>query len=112
VQVRIDVTQEVTVKSTQKAVLFAQVTHDRKTHRWPVAVFNTAKDAKQYAVFMYMAHQSGDAVLAAQLDPKTVLADDGAIVKGTKWNVVEVPYAPVPDVGIEDEVASEEPATV
>lgn len=100
------------MKPLTKAILFTRVVHERKTHMWATAVFSNAQAAKQYAVFLHLAHQHGDAATAKSLDPKTVTDADGALVKGAKFAVQVVPYAPAPDAGVTAGFEIEEPVTV
>jgi hypothetical protein len=98
------------VKPLAKAILFTRVVHDRKTHQWPTAVFGNAEQAKQYAVFLHIAHVNGDAVMARKLDAKTILNEDGTLAKGAKFAVQTVAYNPVPDTGVSEDFEMEESA--
>lgn len=100
------------MKAQSKAILFTRVIHERKTHQWPVAAFGNANQAKQYAVWLHLAHQHGDAEAAKKLDPKTVIDAEGNLAKGAKFSVQVIPYAPEPDMGVADTFETEEPATV
>lgn len=100
------------MKPLTKTILFTRVTHERKTHMWPTAVFGNAQQAKQYAVFLHLAHQHGDAETARKLDPKTILREDGTLAPGAKFAVQTVAYSPAPDMGVSDSIEEEEPATV
>lgn len=100
------------MKPLSKTVLFCRVVHERKTHLWPVAVFANAAAAKQYAVYLHLAHQHGDAHTATMLDPKTIKDADGNLVKGAKFSIQTVPYSPTPDTGVTEGIDIEEPATV
>lgn len=99
------------MKPLSKAILFCRVTHERKTHLYPVAVFANAQAARQYAVFLSLAHQHGDAETAKKLDPRTILDSEGKLAKGAKWAAQTVAYAPVPDAGVPESFDMDEPAT-
>lgn len=100
------------MKPLTKTILFTRVVHERKTHMWPTAVFGNVAQAKQYAVFLHLAHQHNDVDTAKRLDPQSVVDADGALVKGAKFSVQTVPYSPVPDTGVTEGFEIEEPATV
>jgi len=99
-------------RSTAKVILFSRITKDKKTAQWPTAVFNNHEDAKSFATILSMAHKSGDAATATKMDAKTVLEDDGTLVPGLRFSIVEVPYSPAASLGITDMLDSDEtPAT-
>ena len=98
--------------STSKVILFSRVVHDKKTYQWPTAVFNKHDDAKTFATIMSMAHKSGDTETARKMDKNTKVGDDGKLVAGLRFSIVEVPYAPEASLGITDMLDSDEtPAT-
>ena len=82
------------MKSSEKTILFARLTVERKTSQWPIATFNTPVAASTYAAFIKMAHSQGDAVMAKSLDPQVKLDDNGHIIPGTKFSLKTVPYEP------------------
>lgn len=99
-------------RSTSKVILFSRVTSGKAVHQWPVAVFNTHPDARTYATFIKMAHQGGNVEMAKRLDPKTQVTDDGKLMDGLRFSIVEAPYSPAPDLGDDDTIdAPAEPAT-
>lgn len=87
--------------SHDKAILFARATHGKEHHLWPVAVFNTVKDARPYVGFLKMAYAVSDQEVIKALDPHAVRDENGLAIIGTKWSVKVVPYAPTPAVGDE-----------
>lgn len=84
------------MKAATKTILFTRVSVDKQTHLWPTAVFADDKSAKAYAVLLKMAHDTGNANLAKELDPETRTAEDGTLIKGVKFSIKIAPYAPVP----------------
>lgn len=99
-------------RSTAKVILFSRVTHNKAVHQWPTAVFNTHDDAKSFATILSMAHKSGDVETAKKMDAKTAIQEDGKLVPGLRFSIVEVPYSPEASLGITDMLDSEEtPAT-
>jgi hypothetical protein len=95
--------------SKSKVILFGNAKHDRKTLQWPIAVFNDAKQAKSYATFLRLAYRAADWDAVKTLDPSAHLTEEGTPLKDTKWSLVEVPYAPSPDLE-DDDAATEEAA--
>lgn len=89
-------------RSTSKVILFSRVTVGKATHQWPVAVFNDHNDARSFATVLGVCHKSGDVESAKAMDPKTALTDDGTLVPGMKFSIVEVPYSPVASVSASD----------
>lgn len=99
-------------KSTYKVILFSRVIVDKKVHQWPTAVFNTHGDAKTFATLMAVAHKSGDVETAKQMDAKTAVTEDGKLVPGLKFSIVEVPYSPEAAINSDDMFdAPESPTT-
>lgn len=95
--------------SKSKVILFGTAKQAKVTHRWPVAVFNDAKQAKSYATFLRLAYRAADWPAVKTLDPSAVMTEEGTPIKDTKWSLVEVPYAPSPDLE-DDDAATEEAA--
>lgn len=95
--------------SKDKTILFANATHNKARHLWPVAVFNEPASAKSYATFLRLAYRSGDVGAIAALDPAAHKDDEGVPLKDVKWSMVTVPYAPMPTFD-EDDAAVEEGA--
>ena len=83
-------------RSTAKVILFTRVTHDKKVHQWPTAVFNDHDSARAYATMIKMAHSAGNTESARALDAKTAVDGDGKLIPGIKFSIAEVPYAPQP----------------
>lgn len=94
-------------KSTSKTILFATARHDKKVYQHPVAVFNNADDAKRFATYLRLAHRASDKDAAVALDPKTHLTPEGDLIADTKWSIAEVAYAPEPNLGDEEDAATE-----
>ena len=89
-------------RSTSKVILFSRVTVGKQVHQWPTAVFNDHEEARSFATVLGMAHKSGDVESAKKMDPKTAVTEDGTLVPGLKFSIVEVPYSPSPSVGASD----------
>jgi hypothetical protein len=82
--------------SKDKVILFAQATHNKARHQWPVAVFNEQPAARSYATFLRLAYRADDGAAIALLDPSAHKDDEGKYLADTKWSMVTVPYAPQP----------------
>ena len=95
--------------SKSKTILFGTAKLARVTHRWPVAVFNDAKQAKSYATYLRLAYRAADWESVKVLDPSAAMTEEDTPVPGTKWSIVETPYAPSPDLE-DDDAATEETA--
>jgi hypothetical protein len=89
-------------RSTSKVILFSRVTVNKQVHQWPTAVFNNHEDARSFATILGMAHKSGDAATATAMDAKTAKAEDGTLIAGLKFSIVEVPYSPPVSIGASD----------
>ena len=92
--------------SKDKAILFARATAKGQHHLWPVAVFNSVPDARNYAAFLKMAYGVKDQEVIKALDPTAIRDEGGDAVESTKWSVKVVPYAPAP-VATADDVPEE-----
>lgn len=88
--------------STAKVILFSRVVVDKKTYQWPTAVFNKHDDAKSFATVLGMAHKNGDVTSAKTMDAQTKTQEDGTLVPGLRFSIVEVPYSPSPSLGASD----------
>lgn len=91
------------MRSTEKTILFARLTVDRKTHQWPVAVFNTKESAGTYAAYLKMAHSVGHTETVRTLDVNAKVDDNGHLIPGTKFSLQTLPYEPSPASGIDEE---------
>jgi hypothetical protein len=98
--------------STAKVILFSRIKDGSKTVQWPVAVFNKHADARSFATILSMAHKSGDVETARQMDARTAVTDDGKLVPGLRFSIVEVPYSPPASLAASDMIDTPEPATV
>lgn len=92
--------------SKEKVILFANAKEGNRTRQWPVAVFNTEKDARAYAVILRLAYRSSDVAAVRSLDPEVRLTEAGALYKTVNWSLQTLRYAPSPDLG-EDSVTEE-----
>lgn len=99
------------MKAITKTVLFAKLTHDRKVHQWPVAVFANADDARAYATFLRLAYRAKDDESILALDPKCARDTNEKILYDAKWSMLTLPYAPTPDIGADDDAVSDETPT-
>lgn len=97
--------------STAKVILFSRVVHDKRTYQWPTAVFNRHAEAKAFATVLGMAHKNGDADSARAMDTNTKTTDDGKLVPGLRFSIVEVPYSPSASLGTSDMFDDDEPPT-
>lgn len=100
------------MRSTEKTILFARVTMERKTQQWPVATFNTPISAKTYAAYLKMAHSADDVERVKQLDPRAKIDANGHLVPGVKLSILTVPYEPsaapvLSDADLLEEVSAE-----
>lgn len=99
------------MRATAKTILFGKATHDRKIHQWPVAVFARPDDAKGYAAFLRLAYRAKDDEAIKGLDPKCATDAEGKPLYDTKWSMVTVPYAPLPEMDSDDSAVTDETPT-
>lgn len=97
--------------STAKVILFSRVVFDKKTYQWPTAVFNKHDDAKAFATVLGMAHKNNDAESAKAMDVNTKTGEDGKLIPGLRFSIVEVPYSPSASLGASDMFDTEETPT-
>jgi hypothetical protein len=98
-------------RSTSKVILFSRVKDGNKTVQWPTAVFNNHDDAKSFATILSMAHKSGDVETAKAMDAKTAVTEDGKLVAGLRFSIVEVPYSPAASLAASDMLDTEDAPT-
>lgn len=82
------------MRAMTKTILFSRTEQGKTVEQHPVGVFASGDLAKQYAVLINTAHQSGNVDLARQLDKNTSIASDGTLVPGVRFSLAEVPYNP------------------
>lgn len=99
------------MKPVTRTILFCRVLVDKKMHLYPVAVFGDETKAKGHAAFLHLAHKTGDVDTVKQLDPNARVTEDGALHPGAKFSVQTVPYEPAANLGIDDAVESDPPAS-
>lgn len=100
-----------TMRAIQKTILFAKVTHDRKVHQWPVAVFAKADDARAYATFLRLAYRAKDDASIAALDPSHARDAEAKPLYEVKWSMLTVPYSPLPELDSDDNAVKDETPT-
>lgn len=88
--------------STAKVILFSRIADGKNVLQWPTAVFNKHEDARAFATILGMAHKTGDAETAKSMDAHTKVTEDGKLVTGLRFSIVEVPYAPTAALGESD----------
>lgn len=98
-------------RSTQKSILFAVATHDKRRHIDPVAVFVSPASAKAHAMKMHAAYVAKDGDAIKRLFPKTRLTDDGTPVMDVKLSLANVPYEPAEEAGDTSFLTEDEPLT-
>jgi hypothetical protein len=89
-------------RSLNKVILFSRITHNKQTLQWPTAVFNTHETARSFATILGMAHKSGDATAAKAMDAKTPVDEEGKLLPGLRFSIVEVAYEPQAGLGVSD----------
>lgn len=99
------------MRAISKTILFGKVTHDRKIMQWPVAAFANTDDARAYAAFLRLAYRASDETSILALDPKRPQDDGGVSIKGVKWSLLTVPYAPQPAMDSDDDEVKDETVT-
>lgn len=87
---------------TTSVILFARVKDGNKTLQWPVATFGNHDRARSFATILGMAHKNGDAESARSMDPQTKTTDDGKLVPGLRFSIVETRYDPSASLGASD----------
>ena len=95
-------------RSSTKTVLFCVGKDGRSVRQWPVAVFPSEPPAKSFAAILRLAYRSGDTDAVKRLDSTARFTDAGELLKDVKFSLIDLPYAPTPD--LEDEEATEEQA--
>ena len=93
--------------SKDKAILFGRASVGKTPHLWPIAVFNTERDARSHVALLRIAYKASHDDLIKQLDPAAVRDENGNAILDTRWSVKVVPYAPVlePDEAEDDDKA-------
>lgn len=99
------------MKAATKTILFSRVTVGKAVKQHPVAVFGRETDAKAYASLIDIAHKTGNAEMAKQLDERTEFAEDGSPHPGVRFALVTVPYAPTLAASSDELFAPESSAT-
>lgn len=91
------------MKALSKTVLFSRVVIDKRTVIHPVGVFANDKNARSYFTALSLAHKTGDAVRAKELDPAVKMDDAGKLLPNVKFSITEVTYEPdLPVTSAED----------
>lgn len=99
------------MRATSKVVLFGRATHDKKLHQWPIAVFAKTDDARAYATFLRLAYRAKDDAAITALDPNFAKGADDKPLYDTKWSMVTIPYAPLPEMDTDSDAATDETPT-
>lgn len=99
------------MRATSKVILFGRATHERKVHNWPIAVFAKTDDARGYATFLRLAYRAKDDGAITALDPNHAKDGNDKPLYDTKWSMVTVPYAPLPEMDTDDDAAKDETPT-
>lgn len=85
------------MKAVKRTILFTQHKAGGKTVTRPVAVFPNPKVATAFKSLLSVAHASGVVADVQSLDPEVPLDETGKLHAGTKFAILEVPYAPGPE---------------
>lgn len=99
------------MKSTSKTVLFTTASDGRKTIQWPVAVFNDQASAKSFAAFLRLAVKAGNVDVVKVLDPSVKLTEEGKLHANMKYSVIDLPYAPTPELPEDEPESAETPSS-
>jgi len=92
------------MRSTEKTVLFARHTADKKTITYPVAVFNGPRTAAQFKTHLNAAHVAGDLEAVRALAPAIKLTEDGALHNNIAFATLVLSYEPeVPETAVAGE---------
>jgi hypothetical protein len=100
------------MRSTAKTILFSRVKHGNQVRQWPVAVFNSAAQAKSHVGLIKLAYTSANVDMARNLDKRTPITEDGKLQTLPEFSVVVIPYNPVPGMDDGEDLKDESEVTV
>lgn len=82
------------MKSSTKTVLYAKVKVGKEDRQWPVAAFNSDREARKFAPSYYELYMSGSGTALHELTPDAVLDPDGKPLPGLRFSLLTLPYNP------------------